>query len=259
MRATLNMARDAAASPTPVAARPSVVTACIEASPYLESVCDHAVWFASRGDLRLQLLQVSDPPPQAPPATADEDQDPLERARERLASDGVEPAAVHASSASLSDFAAGSQDELLVLGRRRQPRTSATQRIGVNVARMIRLSSAPLCLAPRVFLPISYVTVICDSSPLAVDFAAELRSHPLLEGLTLSFTRLDGSPVEPAAAETPGEPLVPGQVFSLAQRPPGHRPKGCDLLVVPRRMLRNSTEDRIPWRLLRSRLPVLVI
>ena len=45
----------------------SKILACIDASPYGASVCDHAAWAASLLDAEVDLLHVLDRAPDAPP------------------------------------------------------------------------------------------------------------------------------------------------------------------------------------------------
>lgn len=179
------------------------VLACIDASLYGGSVCDHAAWAATQLKTDVQLLHVLDRAPDAVPtdvsgsiglgasehllanlAKLDEDRGRLrlERGRvilaeaeKRVRSQGVAGVTTLLRHGGLVDtvheFEEGAR--LVVLGKRGEHADFAKVHLGGSVEQVVRASKLPVLVASREFRPIHKLLIAFDggaSSRKAVDF-----------------------------------------------------------------------------------------
>ncbi|MFN3932519.1 MAG: universal stress protein [Brevundimonas sp.] len=179
------------------------VLACIDASLYGASVCDHAAWAATQLKTEVQLLHVLDRAPDAVPtdmsgsiglgasehlladlARLDEDRARLrlergrailEEAEKRVRAQGVAGVATLLRHGGLVDtvheFEADAR--LVVLGKRGEHADFAKLHLGGSVEQVIRASHLPVLVASREFRPIRKLLIAFDGGPSsrkAVDF-----------------------------------------------------------------------------------------
>ncbi|MDY6922863.1 MAG: universal stress protein [Pseudomonadota bacterium] len=186
------------------------VLACIDASVYGASVCDHAAWAATQLGADLRLLHVLDRAPDAVPtdgsgsiglgasehlladlARLDEDRARLrlgrgrailEEAEKRVRGHGVAGVTTLLRHGGLVDtvHACEADARLVVLGKRGEHADFAKLHLGGSVEQVIRASRLPVLVASREFRPIRKLMIAFDggaSSRKAVDF---LLSDPAL-------------------------------------------------------------------------------
>jgi hypothetical protein len=235
-------------------ARPAQVIACVDSSEYLESVCDHAAWFAGKVSGGLELLHVQERPAARTDwgiralvgaRGASESARLLARAEGRLTEQGVEATAVSGARGDFPEVAArrcGAAD-LVVLGRHGCAGAAAHE-LGPNVRRIIGRVAGPVCVAPKLFLPISRALVVSPPPGRDRRFADALAKAPYLDGVAISIAGLP---------ETDERPAEGGRAAAA----------GPDIIVLPRAALLGAQGDRLihraAQRLLSSPLPVLVI
>lgn len=179
------------------------VLACIDASQYGASVCDHAAWAATQLKADVQLLHVLDRAPDAVPtdgsgsiglgaseqlldslAKLDEDRGRLRlergrailaQAEKRVRNQGVAGVTTLLRHGGLVDtvheFEADAR--LVVLGKRGERADFAKLHLGGSVEQVIRASELPVLVASREFRPIRKLLIAFDGGPSsrkAVDF-----------------------------------------------------------------------------------------
>lgn len=179
------------------------VLACIDASLYGASVCDHAAWAATQLKTDVQLLHVLDRAPDAVPtdvsgsiglgasehllaslAKLDEDRARLRldrgrailsEAEKRVRDQGVAGVTTLLRHGGLVDtvheFEADAR--LVVLGKRGEHADFAKLHLGGSVEQVVRASSLPVLVASREFRPIRKLLIAFDGGPSsrkAVDF-----------------------------------------------------------------------------------------
>lgn len=179
------------------------VLACIDASTYGASICDHAAWAAVQLGTDVELLHVLDRAPDAVPrdmsgsiglgasedlleslARLDEDRGRLrmERGRailaeaeKRVRAQGVANVTTRLRHGGLVDNVHELEPEarVLVLGKRGEHADFARMHLGGSVEQVIRASTLPVLVASRAFRPIRKILIAFDggaSSRKAVDF-----------------------------------------------------------------------------------------
>ncbi|MBU1384685.1 MAG: universal stress protein [Alphaproteobacteria bacterium] len=179
------------------------VLACIDASLYGASVCDHAAWAATQLNADVQLLHVLDRAPDAIPTDAsgsiglgasehlladlaklDEDRARLrlargrailEEAEKRVRDQGVAGVTTLLRHGGLVDTVHEIEADarLVVLGKRGEHADFAKLHLGGSVEQVIRASRLPVLVASREFRPIRKLLIAFDggaSARKAVDF-----------------------------------------------------------------------------------------
>jgi nucleotide-binding universal stress UspA family protein len=179
------------------------VLACIDASLYGASVCDHAAWAARQLNTGVQLLHVLDRAPDAVPrdvsgsiglgasehllenlAKLDEERGRLrlERGRailaeaeKRVRDQGVSDVTCLLRHGGLVDTVHEFEEDarLVVLGKRGEHADFAKLHLGGSVEQVVRASKLPVLVASREFRPIRKLLIAFDggqSSRKAVDF-----------------------------------------------------------------------------------------
>jgi len=179
------------------------VLACIDASTYGASICDHAAWAALQLGADVELLHVLDRAPDAVPTDLsgsiglgasetllenlvklDEDRSRLrmERGRvilaeaeKRVRAQGVANVNSRLRHGGLVDNVHELEAEarVVVLGKRGEHADFAKLHLGGSVEQVIRASSLPVLVAARAFRPIRKILIAFDggaSSRKAVDF-----------------------------------------------------------------------------------------
>lgn len=188
------------------------VLACIDASTYGASVCDHAAWAARHLRTGVELLHVLDRAPDAVPAdlsgsiglgaqehllenlaTLDADRARLrmergrvilEEAARRVREQGVEDVSTRLRHGGLVDNVQEleSESRVVVLGKRGEHADFARMHLGGSVEQVVRASALPVLVASRAFRPIERLLIAFDGGPSsrkAVDF---LLSDPSFAG-----------------------------------------------------------------------------
>ena len=191
----------------------SKILACIDASPYGASVCDHAAWAALRLNAEVDLLHVLDRAPDAPPTDvsgsiglgaseqlleqltqldADRGRLRMDRGRALLAEaerrvhdTGVAEVEVRLRHGGLVDTVHEMEAEfrLVVLGKRGEHVDFAKAHLGGSVEQVIRASALPVLMAPRAFKPIERILLAFDGGPSARKAVEFLVSEPGLRDL----------------------------------------------------------------------------
>jgi nucleotide-binding universal stress UspA family protein len=195
------------------------VLACIDASVYWQSVCDHAVWASQRlstplVSAPLQFLHVLDRHPETATTRdwsgnigldaqdrllaelADIDQqrsklaqlrgrEILDAAVQRSRANGVEPAEVRLRHGALVDTLTDLEQDvrLFVLGKRGEHADLAKMHLGSQLERAVRAVHRPLLVASRQFKPIGKFLIAFDGSNTIRKGVEMLASSPLLQGL----------------------------------------------------------------------------
>ena len=170
-------ARPNAAGP---AVRPrSAVIACVDASNYLPSVCQHAAWAAERLGAELRLLHAG--------GASDAAEDLLGRAADILVDEGVERPAAVALAGGFLDAAAGAAGphDLLVLGRRGRATDESEVPLGANVIPVVRRAVSRVLVAPRLFLAIRRVA-LCFGGDDAADRRVRAFAAAALQDLEVT-------------------------------------------------------------------------
>ncbi|MBN9479516.1 MULTISPECIES: universal stress protein [Brevundimonas] len=188
------------------------VLACIDASTYGASVCDHAAWAAQNLNCDVELLHVLDRAPDAVPqdlsgsiglgtsehlledlAKLDEHRGKLrmergrailEAAKSRVEAAGVGTVTTRLRHGGLVDNVHELEDDvrLVVLGKRGERSDFAKAHLGGSIEQVVRATKLPVLIASREFKPIQRLLIAFDggaSSRKAVDF---LVSDPAFSG-----------------------------------------------------------------------------
>jgi nucleotide-binding universal stress UspA family protein len=198
------------------------IAAYIDASSYADSVCDHAAWVAGRmggtvevlhvlgrrdmhgdgGDLSGALDVDARDTLLAELSALDEQKAKLAQKRGRLILDQarkrLEDAGVVNVSTKLriGDLVETVQEQetgadLIVIGKRGEAAAFASQHLGSNLERVVRVSSKPVLVTSRAFKPISRVLIAYDGGPSvsrAINFLAGTGTG--FSGLELSLLKV---------------------------------------------------------------------
>jgi nucleotide-binding universal stress UspA family protein len=172
------------------------IAAYVDASSYLQSVCDHAAWVAGRvagsvevlhvlgrremhgggGDLSGALDADARDTLLAELSALDEQKAKLAQKRGRLileqAKKRLEEAGVSNVTTKLriGELVETVQDQdtsvdLIIIGKRGEAAAFASQHLGSNLERVVRASSKPVMVASRAFKPINRVLAAYDGGP----------------------------------------------------------------------------------------------
>jgi nucleotide-binding universal stress UspA family protein len=167
------------------------VLACVDSSSYVNSVCDHAAWFAGRSDASIEVIQVlrgaAADLPVSLAARRTTSSALIEHCLGRLRDEGVSDARGVQLQGEFIELVASRAPDLLVMGKRGDASESRRRRLGSSVDAMIRATQAPICLTSKLFLPIRRGLILLDadmSHRRAVEFVA---SHPSFAGLEMDM------------------------------------------------------------------------
>lgn len=180
--------------------------ACVDASVYAASVCDHAAWAARRMGIGIDLLHVigrsersdlADLTGMMAPdanillleelAKADENYARLARergrvlletSRDRLREAGIDDVNTQQRSGGFVEAVCDVEETtaVVVIGKRGSSADFAKLHLGSNLERVVRACRRPVLVASRAFRPVEKVLVAFDGGPSAqkaVDFVAE--------------------------------------------------------------------------------------
>lgn len=223
------------------------VTACIDRSAYANSVCDHAAWMAGRIEGEVEVLHV---------AEADDpgDGDLVREAVMRLHEEGAPSATGAHLTGEFPLEATRRGAEVIVLGKRGVTSELDRRQLGSNVDRMIRATTAPVCLTSKVFLPINRAVVLLDADMehrAAVELVA---THPGLRRLDIDLIVAAHAGVDPSAKlQWAREALAARGVDVFAMQADGPdaaaaryiEEKGADLIVISRAVLAPDPQARL--------------
>lgn len=190
------------------------VLASIDASSYATSICDHAAWMAMREAGSVEILHVIDRAEngarradltgsiglgaksalleeltQADEAQARLAQEHgralLEGARVRLQAAGVaQVTLVHRHGEVAETVIALEADaDLVVIGKRGESGNYSPGHLGSKVERVVRGSTRPVLVVPRVYLPLTRVLVAFDAGPSATRALEHIARHAAFENL----------------------------------------------------------------------------
>jgi hypothetical protein len=248
------------------------VLACIDGSGYAGSVCDHAGWFASDPDVGVEVLQVIEPGDGLLAVEALDAADAnLRMAVERLRDEGVGPITFARVAGGFVDLASSRPSDIIVMGKRGDLSEARRRQLGSSVAPMLRAAAVPVCLVPKVFLPIHRALVLLDDDLMrraAIEFATSQPRLSVLPQDVLVVSGADG----PAEAKVElarsllGE--AGGDVFSIRadglDAAVAHymEDRAADLVVVSRAVIATDPQaslQRIEARgLWGTRTPIVI-
>jgi hypothetical protein len=181
------------------------VLACIDNSAYANSVTDHAGWFASHPEVGVELLHVTDedrPSQAVGDIGAKPDSEVaahmlINRAISRLREEGVGPISAATRSGPFVEAALRHSAGPIVVGKRGAGSGGEHERLGSHVNAIIQGSEKPVCLAPKLFLPIHRALVVLDADlghRTALEFVA---SDFRLSALSLNVAIVAGAGEDP--------------------------------------------------------------
>lgn len=191
----------------------TTLLACIDASRYAESVCDHAAWAAARLGASVELLHVLDRH-EIDPAKSDlsgtlgfggqealleelaaldeqrgrlarrQGQALLEEATTRLRTSGVSEIHAHQRHGTLVDTIAELEPsvDLIVIGRQGAASGTSQTHLGANLERVVRSTHTPMLVTARAYRPIERVLLAFDGSHSSRKAVSYVVHSPLLAG-----------------------------------------------------------------------------
>lgn len=191
------------------------IVALVDASLYAKSVCDHAVWVASRTGLPVELLHVlgrREAPDRHDLSGAialgarsallreltelDAERARLAHAHGRAILDDaraiLDAAGVTATAnlrrgdlvEAVAEHEAGSA--FLILGKRGEAADFARGHLGSNLERVVRSAHQPVLVASRAFRPIERLLIAYDGGPSAMRAVDHVARSPLYSGLAVT-------------------------------------------------------------------------
>jgi len=189
------------------------ILACIDGSAVTESVCDYAAWYASRLNLPVGLLHVSDVPASNRRDLSGsiginsrqlllEELTQLDEQRAKVANSYSNALVKDAKSHIQSSFDGvdvkvyqrhgkllpaiehfNTKNRVIVMGRRGEDHKDSRINIGSQIETVARASSVPILICSETFkLPASYM-VAFDGSKTAIKAVDIISKSPLLKGL----------------------------------------------------------------------------
>lgn len=189
------------------------ILACIDGSAVTESVCDYAAWYASRLNLPVGLLHVSDVPASNRRDLSGaigvnsrqlllEELTQLDEQRAKIANSYSNALVNDAKSHIQSNFDGvdvkvyqrhgkllpaiehfNAKNRVIVMGRRGEDHKDSRINIGSKIETVARASSVPILICSETFkLPASYM-VAFDGSKTAIKAVDIISKSPLLKGL----------------------------------------------------------------------------
>ena len=234
------------------------VLACVDSSSYINSVCDHAAWFAGRSDATIEVLQVLrgaavDVPMSLATRTA-ASRALIEHSVGRLHDDGMSSVRSALLQGEFVEIAASRQADIIVMGKRGDASESRRRHLGSSVDAMIRGTRTPVCLTSKLFLPIRRGLILLDADldhRAAVEFVA---SHASFAGLEMDMVVVCAPGVDPQPKLDWAKAALPtpiGDVFALeADRldmaaSQYIERRAVDLIVVSRAVIAPDPEARL--------------
>ena len=188
--------------------------AFIDGSIYSESVCDHVIWAASRGQSEISLfniiegvssvdtpsnlsgnlgaearnsllLELSELDQKRAKLAQKKGRLVLDLAKERLVSRGLEHVETHLRTGDFVDTVSEFQNNanLIVIGKRGEAADFAKLHIGSNLERLIRSTNKPVLVAARSFRPINRILVAFDGGRSSFGAIEYLSSNKLYRHL----------------------------------------------------------------------------
>ncbi len=217
------------------------ILACIDASPFATSVCDHTAWAAGRLAAPVTLLHAIDHRRAAGPADftgaiglgsqealldalAAHDHEAgklaLERSRHLLDAARLRVAATHQETPEapvkqvqvhghlVDELVALEPDiRLVVLGRRGEGAGGAEEHLGSHLERIVRALHRPILVVPQTFTPPTQVMLAFDDGASAQNAIRILMRGPLFAGLTCHVV----------TAGDPAGPMAPRHAWAMEQ------------------------------------------
>lgn len=192
------------------------IIALIDASPYGESVCDHAAWVAQKTGFGVDLLHVVAHRPGAGApldltgnltlgarsrlmeslARHDEESAKLARergrvlvdaARARLEEAGLSGVQARLRTGDLLDAVREVEDgaRVLILGKRGEHADFARLHLGSNLERVVRAAHRPVLVAARAFTTPQRALIAFDTGPSVAKAVDHIAKGKLFKGMTL--------------------------------------------------------------------------
>ncbi|MBS0335087.1 MAG: universal stress protein [Proteobacteria bacterium] len=244
------------------------ILACVDASAYAGSVCDHAGWFASDPDVGVEVLHVVE----GHGAIALEAGERIVKsAVGRLREQGVGPITSAMAEGAFVPTAAAHEADIVVAGKRSSVSDAPRGRLGAQAGALVHAAPGPVCLVPKLFLPIHRALILLDAEPRHVAALDLVSRTPRLAGLEMDLVVVSPDAEGAAAKGELARKQLGRNAASLSVRRAPEldadsvRPaKGqvADLVVVSRAVLGSTPDDRLErledpglWRL---RTPILV-
>lgn len=148
------------------------ILACIDGSSFTESVCDHAAWLAGRTGGSVRILHAVS---EGVPSTFGGPDALTRHALQRLQNEGVASVVAQQANGGLVESVLASRADIIVMGKRGLTAETDRRTLGRHVDPIVRLTSAPVCLTPKLFMPIHRALIVLDADVThrtAVEFVA---------------------------------------------------------------------------------------
>lgn len=231
------------------------ILACIDRSAYLNSVCDHAGWFASDPEVGVEVLHVRETTPTGSALGGEASATALlDHAVSRLREEGVGPITRAQEMGSFIGIASETNATLIVMGKRGDGKESERERLGSGVDAMIRATTTPICLTSKVFLPLHRALVLLDAD-LAHRAAVEfIVSQARVAALTMDVVVVHFADVDPAPKiEWARSMLLNSRASVYGLQAEGldqavaryMESRAADLVVVSRAVIASAPSERI--------------
>lgn len=183
---------------------PVTLLACVDTSVYASSVGEHAAWLADRLSARIAVLHASEET-LATTETRDQgpwtrtDVDPVEAAMWRLRDLGVISVEGRTVQRPFPQAAAEAGADMVVMGKRGVTTQDDRTALGHSIDVLFRTTAVPICLAPKVYLPISRVLLLLDADMQHRRALDLLAAHPGLGGDEIGALVIAAPDAEPDA------------------------------------------------------------
>ncbi len=222
------------------------ILAAIDASAYATSICDHAAWFAARTAGPVELLHVIDRDEGARPrldltgniglgarsalleelTRADEARAKiaqehgrilLAEGRQRLLDAGVGHVSEIHRNGELAEtvIELEARADLVVIGKRGESGNYSPGHLGSKVERVLRGSSRPVLIVPRVYMPITRTVVAFDGGPSALKALKHVVHSSALIGIPCLVVIVSGNAAQAKRRSDAAREVIDGHPSAL--------------------------------------------
>lgn len=228
--------------------------ALIDGSIYAQSVCDHAAWFATRGQMDVEVVHVlgrrdtTSVPVNLSGSIGlgartalleelvelDAQKAKLAHKRGRMILDeakillleaGVSNVSTRLRNEDIVETVQTFEDgaEIIVIGKRGDAADFATLHLGSNLERVVRASHHPVLVAARAFKPISHLLIAFDGGASVLKAVEYIATRPFFTGLECRLLSV-GPATDEAKAQLDAatERLQAGGLLASAELLQGH-------------------------------------
>lgn len=187
--------------------------ALVDGSLYSESVCDHAIWLATRLDASVEVLHVlgrretgsapsknlsgnitlgartalleelAELDAQRAKLAQKRGRAILEDARTRIESGGVTAVTTRLRIEDIVETTTATDADIVLLGKRGEAADFAKLHLGSNLERIVRATPKPIFIAARAFKPINRFLIAYDGGTSSLKAVDHVARSPLFAGL----------------------------------------------------------------------------